>query len=332
MPNTTISPNMNMPVPVVGVDPGPTWASDINSCLSIIDSHTHTAGQGVPITPSAININSDLSWNGFNLTGLRSVRFNSHTAALATAADLGCLYEVGVDLYYNDGAGNQIRITQSGTVSGSTGTITGLPSGTASASFAAGTFTFQSATSTPASLAVGPTTIAQAVASGKGVTISANNAQASNYNLTLPTALPSLQSAPVSDNSGNLSFTPLVSNTFTPTVSWSRSSGDTTTFTVLSQQWIYTRIGNVVIVSGLVSYSTSGISGGSAYNFQASIPVATASLSVYGGMTANNPQGSSKQSNTLDANSTTGVIQNEPDSYSANANAEITVNYTYVVS
>lgn len=206
MANTTISPNMNMPVPVVTVDPGPDWATNINSCLSIIDGHNHTPGSGVPITPSAININSDLSFNGNNAISLRSVRFSAQGSPLSGAADLGCLYESGLDLFYNDGAGNQVRITQSGSVAGSSGTITGLPSGTASASFSGTTFTFESATSTPASIDGGPLRIAQAVANGLGVTISASSSQTGNYDLTLPIALPAAQSLLASDSSGNLSF------------------------------------------------------------------------------------------------------------------------------
>lgn len=206
MANTVTSPNMNLPVPVVSVDPGPDWATNLNSCLSDIDSHNHTPGQGVQITPAGININTDLPINGNNLTTARSLRFSAQASPLATASDKGCIYESGVDLYYNDGSGNQIRLTQSGSPAGATGTITGLPSGTASASFSGTTFTFQSSTNTPASMNLGPTKIAQAVASGFGVTISAAGAQAGDYALTLPTALPSNQSYVISDSSGNLSF------------------------------------------------------------------------------------------------------------------------------
>ncbi len=206
MANTDISPNMNMPVPTVSVDPGPDWATNIDACLSIIDSHTHTAGQGVQITPQAININSDLTFAGNNGTNFRSVRFFPQPGVINGASDLGALYENGVDLYYVDGAGNQVRITQGGSVTGATGTITGLPSGTASASFAGSTFTFQSATNTPATINAGTYILGQTVASGKNVTIAAAGAQAANYNLTLPIALPSATSYTVSDSSGNLSF------------------------------------------------------------------------------------------------------------------------------
>lgn len=206
MANTAISPNMNMPVPVVGVDPGPDWATNVNSCLSIIDSHNHTSGQGVSITPQAIDINDDLPMNGNNLTTARSVRFTPQTGTITNPTDLGCLYENGVDLYYVDGAGNQVRITQGGSVTGATGTITGLPSGTASAAFAGGTFTFQSATNTPATMNIGPIVTGAAVASSKTVTISASGSQPANYALTWPLAQGAAGTTIINDGSGNLSF------------------------------------------------------------------------------------------------------------------------------
>lgn len=255
MANTVISPNMNLPVPVVSVDPGPDWAGNINASLSIIDGHNHTAGSGVQINPLGLNINSDLTFQSNNATNLRSTRFTPQAVALVGASDLGCLYELGVDLYYIDGSGNNVRLTQGGTVTGATGTITGLPSGTASASFAGGAFTFQSATSTPASLNVGPTTIAQAVPSGKGVTISASGSQAANYNLTLPIALPTVSSATISDNAGNLSFTALAGGTYTPTI-----APITGTAQAALGPFFYTRIGNIVTVSGSVTGVSNGAS------------------------------------------------------------------------
>ncbi len=206
MANTIPSPNMNLPIPSVSIDPGPDWAQNVNSSFSIIDGHNHSPGSGVLVTPAGLNISSDLSFNANNATNLRTTRFVSQNAPLSGASDLGCLYESGVDLYYNDGSGNQIRITQSGSVTGATGTITGLPSGTASASFSGTTFTFQSATNTPASMAVGPLIIGQAVASGKTVTMTPSVTQAANYDITLPAALPSSTGYIQMDTSGDLTI------------------------------------------------------------------------------------------------------------------------------
>ncbi len=231
MANTTISPNMGLPVPTVSVDPGPDWATNIDACLNIVDSHNHTAGQGVPITPDAMNINADLSMGGNNLTAARSVRFNNQSANLAAAADVGCVYEYNGDLWYNNAAGGQVRLTNGLNPAGGAGSIGGLPSGTASVNFSAGTYTFQSATSTPATMNVGPLIIGQPTNTSKNVTIAPNVAQASNYSLALPLALPSTQSYVISDSSGNLSFLYNGSN-----VRASEGSG-TTTLTSTDNFW-----------------------------------------------------------------------------------------------
>lgn len=201
--NTMVSLDMNLPIPVVGVDLGPDWANNINSCLTIISSHNHTSGQGIQIPSGGININADLPFNSSNATLLRSVRFNPQVSAISGPTDLGCLYEVGADLYYNDGAGNQVRITQSGSVTGSTGTITGLPSGTASASFGAGTFVFQASTNTPANMDGGSFIFRNNSALSKGLTLSPPSAMGSNYALTLPT-IPAQTNIMSLDTSGNM--------------------------------------------------------------------------------------------------------------------------------
>lgn len=177
---------MSLPNPVPNVDPGPDYANNIQSCFNILDQHNHSPGSGAQINSSGLNINADLLYNNNNATTLRSIRFQPQLTALALASDIGCLYESGVDLYYNDGLGNQIRITQSGNVTGASGTITGLPSGTASASYAAGTFTFQAATLTPANIDGGSFIFRNNTASSNGITVSPPNALGSNYGITLP--------------------------------------------------------------------------------------------------------------------------------------------------
>lgn len=204
MAGEVISPNMMLPVPAVGVTEGPQFASDINNCMSIIDQHDHSADSGVQINPAGININSALAFNGNNLTLARSVRFQPQVSALALPSDIGCLYEAGVDLYYNDGSGNQIRITQGGAVTGAAGTITGLPSGTASASFAAGVFTFQASTNTPANIDGGSHVFRNNLANSKGLTLSPPNAMGADYSLVLP-ALPASQKIMTLDATGNMS-------------------------------------------------------------------------------------------------------------------------------
>jgi hypothetical protein len=139
------TPNMNLTLPIVNVTPGPQYANQEVSCFTLIDEHDHTANKGVAIPTNGLNINGNLPMNNFGLTDTSRVTF---TSQLSTPTNQS-VYVSGVDLYYVDGGGNNVRITQSGSVTGATGTITGLPSTppkSASAAFvdADNSFKFQS--------------------------------------------------------------------------------------------------------------------------------------------------------------------------------------------
>lgn len=204
MSNTTPSPNMNLPVPIVGSDPGPTWASDLNSCLALIDSHTHTSGSGVQITPSGMNISGDLSMSNNNLTLCRSTRYQVQGSTLSASADVGCTYVTGVDLYYRDVSGNNVRITQSGGVAGSPGSIGSLSSpATATYVSANATFVWQSDANTSANLDCASLLIRNLVASSYALTLAPPNAMGANYTLTLP-SVPAQTNVMTLDASGSM--------------------------------------------------------------------------------------------------------------------------------
>lgn len=203
MSDVILSPNMNLPVPIVGQDPGPDWATNINASLSILDQHDHSAGSGVQVTPSGLNINSDLAFQSTNAYQLRSARFINNDSTLAEASDLTCVYVSGGNLYYNNASGTAVQITSGSSVNAGAGSITGLPSGTASVTFSAGTYVFQSATSTSAVLDGGSIILRNNTASSKGLTLSPPNAMAADYGLNLP-ALPASQSFVTLDTSGNI--------------------------------------------------------------------------------------------------------------------------------
>lgn len=204
----TISPNMNLPVPVVGVEQGPDWATQINNCMALIDSHTHTTGSGVQINPSGLDINADLTFAGNNATLLRSARFQNQTSTLSGVADLNCAYSSGAggDLYYNDGSGNKVRLTQSGAVAGTPGSIANLVS-PASATYVSAnqTFVWQSAANTAANLDCGSVIFRNITASSYGLTLAPPTALALNYTITLP-AIPAVNGNFLTiDTSGNIS-------------------------------------------------------------------------------------------------------------------------------
>lgn len=181
---STLTPNMSLNVPIIGVDSGLTWEQQINANSSILDGHNHSVGSGVPVGPAGININADLPFGSNNATQLRSARFTAQDSPLSLAADLGCLYVSGVDLYYNDENGNQIQITTGGLVNA---TSSGISSGTASASFSASTLVVNAASNTPANVQCASVLLGNTGVSGSNYcTVSPPSSLAGNYSLTLP--------------------------------------------------------------------------------------------------------------------------------------------------
>lgn len=210
------TPFMNLTLPTPTVTPGALYATENNDAFTIIDLHNHTAGLGVPIPVAGLSINGDLPINGNNLTLIRSARLQAQASPLSSGSDLACLYNSGGDLYYNDAAGNQIRITLGGAVdvSGS-GNISGMGATTASVSYDSGTtaFSFFSNTNQFAEVKIGPLQISDTPASVHGITIVSPSSLASAYQLTLFTGLPASKKIVTVDNSGNFGATYDVDNT-----------------------------------------------------------------------------------------------------------------------
>lgn len=192
---------MNLPVPVVGSESGPQYATDINSCMTVIDGHTHASGSGTQITPLGLNINTNLTLNSnflINVAGVTLVAQGSQPANKT-------VYVSGLDLYYTDGVGNNVRITQSGGVAGSPGSISNLTA-PASAAYVAGssTFVWQSNTGIAANMDFGSAVLRNITPNSTfGITLQAPAALSSNYSVILP-ALPVSQSFMTIDNSGNM--------------------------------------------------------------------------------------------------------------------------------
>ncbi len=215
--SVSISPNMNLIIPGVGTEPGPTWASDLNASLTLIDQHNHSPGFGVQIGTDGLNITSDLTFNSTNLLAIRAARFTPQNAILTLPADLAELYVVSNDLFYNDGTGAPIRITQNGSIVGTSGSISGLVP-PASVSYAGGTFTFQSNVNTPANIDGASFILRNFTANSKGLTLEPPNAMASNYTITLP-SLPSNPAVLTIDSSGNITASTAVFASSQPTTS-----------------------------------------------------------------------------------------------------------------
>lgn len=166
MANYTTDPNTGILIPTPGQDPGPDYAVNISNALTKLSSLTHTGASNNdgPLIPTAgLNINADLPINNNDLTGVRSVRFQSQAGTINSAGDIGCSYVNAGNLYFIDGSGNQIKITSGGGLNTTTTTnysAANLSASTTIASSNTNQFFFVDTTATrtiilPAASAVG---------------------------------------------------------------------------------------------------------------------------------------------------------------------------------
>lgn len=206
MATTTQTPNMFLNLPVVGQEPGPQFAIDINSAFTVVDGHNHSPGYGVPISQAGILLTGDLSYSGYSASNILSVILNSQVSAPLT---VGTVYENGNDLHWINGAGLDIQITNASGIVGTPGSISGI-TGTASVNYISPGYFFYSATLTPANIAVASISLANVTASSPTFTLSPPNPLSSSYSWTLPGANPSVsgaQSLLTVSNAGVLSYT-----------------------------------------------------------------------------------------------------------------------------
>lgn len=202
---SVLTPNMNLIESTINSDSGLAWEQNLNASLTIIDGHNHSPGYGVQITPNGLNLNTDVDFLGNNAIGLRSTRFTPHVGPLGGVNDLGETYVSGVDLYYNDTNGVQIRITQAGGIAGTPGSIGGLvPPASVFYDVGVPSFVFESAVNVVASIDVRSLILRNATVSSNSITIEAPTPLSTSYAVILPSALPSTLAALSSDSAGNM--------------------------------------------------------------------------------------------------------------------------------
>lgn len=261
---------MSLLLPIPTSTPGPTYASENNSAFTVIDSHDHTPGKGVPIPSNGININNDLPFNGFNASSLRSTQFRSQSANLSLPTDVSMLYVVNGNLTYNNQLGQPVQITAGATLNASTiGGIGGDYATSTALEFytsADQTFTFWSNTNVPAKLDSGSITIRPQLTSPPGITINAPVSLAANYLLNLPGALPASPSYLTVDASGNMSLSKTVlPNSQTSGSSGMFSTGNTAYTPVTNLSVTITTSGNPVQLTlqsdGISGVSNMGVTG-----------------------------------------------------------------------
>lgn len=112
----SVTPNMNLSLPVPTVTLGPAWAAQLNTALNLVDDHDHTTGKGRRVPTAGLLINADLSIGSNNLNLVKSVRMTDQVATLVGAEDIRSVYVVNGDLYYNNSTGTAVQITSGSAV------------------------------------------------------------------------------------------------------------------------------------------------------------------------------------------------------------------------
>lgn len=270
---STNTPNMSLPLSVIGVTSGLGWEQNVNTSMSTIDGHNHTPGKGVAIPTTGLNINANLPFNNHSLTTVKSAVFTPQVS-LST---LSAIYVIGNDLYFNDGASNVVQITAGGAVNA---TSSGISSGTATASFVSSVLVVNADTNKPANVQGGSFLFGNNVTSSKFLTLSPPSAMANNISETLP-SIPGATSFMTIDSSGNMLANITVSGGITQSNMANNSVGTnqlidaSVTAAKISaaaissiasrlQMATYTTSASITIAAGVTSILVEGCGGGGA--------------------------------------------------------------------
>lgn len=203
--------NLNLPVPGPTGTPSPTWAEELNENFEIIDEAINALGVATS-RASTFDVDADIDMDNHKLTALMGMVLQSLTDALANPTSI---YVKNGDLYYRDASLNEIRLTASGQIDAK-GIFGQYQSSDAFANYVAadGTYEFwDNAIKTSASsIRAGDIILAKKGSNGAiAVRLRMNNGTAAGFTLTLPAALPGVNSVVFVDQTGAMSF----SNTLT---------------------------------------------------------------------------------------------------------------------
>jgi hypothetical protein len=117
---------MSLVLPDPNSELGPAWATLLNAALTLVDGHDHSSGKGPRITPAAFNVNADFTFNNWSLTSLKMTSAMTDNTVDPTGSSNRCLFFLNGEFYAKDGSGNNVQITNSGSVAGATGNIGGI--------------------------------------------------------------------------------------------------------------------------------------------------------------------------------------------------------------
>jgi len=93
---------------------GPEYANQNNEAFETVDGHDHTSGKGKKVPTGGLDINANLNFQGSKAYGLLSTQFEDQSSALSGALNAMSVYTVDGDLYYTNGSGTAVQLTDGG--------------------------------------------------------------------------------------------------------------------------------------------------------------------------------------------------------------------------
>lgn len=137
----SITAQMGLTLPTVGVTSDATGNQNYIDNFSVIDVHDHSAGKGIPVPTAGLNINADLSFSAFKSFNVGLSQFTNLSGDPTAASNKPAIYVKSGELYFLDNNSNVVQLTNLGSVAGTSGSIGGLSS-PATAQFSTNTFTW----------------------------------------------------------------------------------------------------------------------------------------------------------------------------------------------
>jgi hypothetical protein len=107
-------------LPTVGVTAGPTYATLVNAWMTELE-----AAWAVKIVPSELNMNAALDMNSQDVDDCNTVKLDNQGSEVTGAGNAYRLNAFNGELYFCDGSGTSVKITDGGVLSGVSGDIGG---------------------------------------------------------------------------------------------------------------------------------------------------------------------------------------------------------------
>tara|TARA_R100000458_G_scaffold51246_1_gene51949 strand:+ start:1900 stop:2631 length:732 start_codon:yes stop_codon:yes gene_type:complete len=106
---------MNLTLPTVGTTVGPTWASQLNTAITSIDSHDHSSGKGATISFSSLTVNADMNFTpsttSYSLTRMKKADFIASSWADSGTFASAMYVDASGNLHYVNSTSTDIQLT-----------------------------------------------------------------------------------------------------------------------------------------------------------------------------------------------------------------------------